>query len=124
MSLPSPCPSDADSIAKFGPCPAGLNEIEQIVGNIISVVVGLGFVAMLILLVVAGFKFLTSGGEPKALQSARQATAWALLGMFFMIIAWLILVLVSAFTGLPVTIFDIKSLCGDKTTLPFCQPVK
>lgn len=121
---PSPCPSDAASIAKFGPCPAGLTEIEGVIGNIISVVVGLGFVAMLVLLIWSGFKFLTSGGEPKALQSARQATTWALLGLTFMIVAWLILQLIETFTGVKVTVFNIKTLCVDPNdaTKWFCKP--
>lgn len=101
--------------------PAGLQEIEDIVGNIISVVVGLGFIAMLVLLVMAGFKYLTSGGEPKAIQSAHQTVTWALLGVLFMAIAWLILQLVAGFTGIDVTVFNIKALCGG-AKLPFCQP--
>ncbi len=102
-------------------CPAGLDQLEQIVGNVISVIVGLGFIASLVLIIMAGFKYLTSGGEPKAIQSSHHTLTWALLGIFFMIIAWLILQLISAFTGLPVTVFDIKSLCniGGKE---FCKP--
>ncbi len=59
----------------MGPDPAGLTEIESIFGNVISVMVGLGFIAMLILLIMAGFKYLTSGGEPKAIQSAHHTLA-------------------------------------------------
>lgn len=106
-----PTPSCNPSIP--GDCPAGLQQLEDVFSNIVSVVVGLGFVAMLVLLTWSGFKFLTSGGEPKALQSARQATTWALMGLFFMVVAWLILQLIASFTGLKVTVFDIKSLCVD-----------
>ena len=106
----------------MGPDPAGLQEFEDIVGNIISVFVGLGFIVMLVLLVLAGFKYLTSGGEPKAIQSAHAVTTWALLGIIFMAIAWLILQLIAAFTGIGVTTFDIKALCGDQPNFPFCNP--
>ena len=106
----------------MGPDPAGLEEIEQIVGNVISVIVGLGFMASLVLIIMAGFKYLTSGGEPKAIQSAHHTFTWALLGIFFMIIAWLILQLIFSFTGIDVTVFNIKikSLCGG-IDLPFCK---
>lgn len=106
----------------MGPDPAGLNEIEQIVGNVISVVVGMGFIAMLVLLIWAGFKYITSGGEPKAIQAAHQTITWALLGILFMAITWLILQLIFTFTGINVTVFDIKALCkfGDDP-LKFCQ---
>ncbi|OGE28327.1 hypothetical protein A2867_04935 [Candidatus Daviesbacteria bacterium RIFCSPHIGHO2_01_FULL_40_11] len=105
----------------MGPEPAGLTELENLFGNIISVIVGLGFIAMLVLIVMAGFKYLTSGGEPKAIQSAHHTLIWALLGILFMAIAWLVLQLVSNFTGIDVTVFDIKTLCKDATGgLSFC----
>ncbi len=99
--------------ADFGPDPAGLNEIEALFGNIISVMVGLGFIAMLVLIIMAGFKYLTSGGEPKALQAAHHTLVWALLGIAFMAVAWIILQLIFNFTGINVTIFDPRKLCGD-----------
>lgn len=101
-------------------CPAGLDQFEQMVGSIISVFAGLGFIAMLVLLVWAGFKYLTSGGEPKAIQAAHAVTTWALLGVLFMAIAWLILQLIQSFTGINVTVFDIKSLC-DVAGQNFCK---
>lgn len=107
----------------MGPPPAGLNEIEQMIGNVISVMVGLAFIAMLVLIIIAGFKYLTSGGEPKAIQSAHQAFTWAVLGLFFMIIAWLLLQLLQAFTGIDVTVFNIRTLCGEAAKdFPFCSP--
>lgn len=94
----------------FGPKPAGLDQIEQVFSSIISVIVGLGFVILVMMLVWAGFKYLTSGGEPKAVQSAHQTVTWALLGVLFMAIAWLILQLIKVFTGIDVTIFNIRVL--------------
>lgn len=95
----------------FGPDAAGLTKIEQVFTNIISVVVGLGFVALLVMLIWAGFRYLTSGGEPKIIQEAHQTVTWALLGILFLALAWLILQLIGVITGIPVTFFDIKTLC-------------
>lgn len=109
-ATPAPC-IDADSItAGYGPCPSGLDQIESVFSNVISVMVGLGFIALLVVVIMAGFKYLRSGGEPKALQSAHQTFTWAILGILFMIIAWLTLVLIENFTGIHVTTFNIKSL--------------
>ena len=94
----------------MGPPPAGLKEIEDVFKNVVSVVVGLGFVALLVMLIWAGFKYLTSGGEPKAVQAAHQTVTWALLGVVFMAVAWIVLQLIKAFTGIDVTIFNIKVL--------------
>lgn len=93
-----------------GDCPAGLDQIEQVFRNVVSVVVGLAFVTLLVMLVWAGIKYLISGGEPKAIQSAHQTVTWALLGVVFMAIAWIVLQLIKAFTGIDVTIFNIKVL--------------
>ena len=94
----------------LGPDAAGLTQIEQVFTNVISVAVGLGFIALLVMLVMAGFKYLTSAGEPKAVQSAHQTVTWALLGIVFMALAWLILQLIHAFTGVDVTFFNIRTL--------------
>ena len=90
---------------------AGLKQIEDVFKNVISVVVGLAFIACLIVLIMAGIKYLTSGGEPKAIQSAHQTVTWALLGILFMAVGWIVLQLIKNFTGIDVTIFDIKKLC-------------
>ncbi len=100
---PSPTPD-------LGPPPAGLADIERVFSNVIAVAVGLGSVAMLTLFVWAGFKFLTAGGEPKALQSAHQTFTWAILGIAFMVVAWIVLLLIKAFTGVDVTLFNPKVL--------------
>lgn len=116
-ATPTPC------VETFpGKCPAGLDQFEAMVGNLVSVIVGLGFIATLVMLIMAGFKYLTSGGEPKAIQAAHQTATWALLGILFMAVAWLILQLVQAFTGVDVTIFNIKTLCTiPGTTFDFCK---
>ncbi len=92
--------------------PAGLILIEQIFGRIIELAVALGFIALFVMLVWAGIKYITSGGEQKAVQSAHQTITWALTGMLFMIIAWLVLQLIASFTGITVLkAFDIRVLC-------------
>ncbi len=91
--------------ADFGPPAAGLNQIEQVFSSVISVMVGLGFIALLVMLIFAGFKYLMSGGEPKAVAAAHQTVTWAILGIIFMAFAWLILQLIKVFTGVDVTTF-------------------
>ncbi len=104
--------------------PAGLTQIEEMVGRVINLFVGLSFIALVVMLVWAGIKFLTSGGEPKSIQSASQTVTWALLGMLFLVIVWLVLQLVANFTGIDVLKgFNIKVFCGtpDATgKFPWC----
>lgn len=97
----------------MGPGPAGLIQLEEIVLRIINLSVGLAFIALLVILVYGGIKFLTSGGETKPIQSASGTITWALLGILFLALAWLILRLISVFTGIPeLLFFDPKLLCS------------
>ena len=102
----------------LGPPPSGLKDIEDLVSQLISVSVGLAFIALLVVLVIAGIKFITSGGEAKILQNASLTITWAILGILFLINAWLFLQLIRAFTGVDVTMFDIKTLCVGDVCLP------
>lgn len=91
----------------LGPEPAGVNQLQGMFERIINLSVGLAFIALVIMLTVGGIRYLTSGGEKNQLQAAGQTLTWALLGMIFLVLAWLILKLVEAFTGVPVTKFCI-----------------
>ena len=99
------------AMANFGPDPAGLQQITDVVKRLVSIFVGLGFVAAFVMVVWAGIKYLTSGGEPKQIQAAHQVVTWAFIGIIFMAIGWLSLKLIEALTGAPVTVFDIGVLC-------------
>ena len=110
------------STTNFGPDAAGLAQIEAMFEQVISFIVPLAFVALFVVLVWAGIKFLTSGGDPKALEAARNTVTWALLGILFLAIAWLVLQLVAAFTGIDaLKTFDVGKLCTDKN-LAICVP--
>lgn len=106
-STVTPSPTSGGSIFEVGPAPAGLAQIQQTFINVVGIAVALGFVALFVFLAWAGFKYLVSGGEAKAVHAAHQTVTWALLGVLFLAIAWLILRLIEAFTGIKVTIFDI-----------------
>lgn len=89
---------------------AGPQQIEELFANIISAAVGLGFIALFVMLIVAGVKYLTSGGDQKAVASAHQTATWAIMGVLLLAVSWITLQLVEQFTGVPVTIFNIKKL--------------
>ena len=111
------------TLGNFGPDAAGLTQIEAVFSRVISLFVGGAFVALFVVLVWAGIKFLTSGGDPKALQAAGQAVTWALLGILFLAIAWLVLQLIAAFTGIDaLKTFDVGKLCLPGTDLGTCVP--
>lgn len=90
-----------------GPPPAGIAEVEAIFARILNISVGLAFVAVTILLVWAGIKFITSGGDSKQISASWQIINWALLGIVFLIFAWLIILLIESVTGVNLRVFDL-----------------
>ena len=87
------------------PGPAGKDQLVALITRIINLSVEFAFIALLIVLVIAGFRYLTSGGDAKAISSANSAVTWALLGIVFMAVGWIVLRLIENFTGVPVTKF-------------------
>lgn len=91
----------------MNPGPAGIEQLQQVFQRVINLSVGIVLIILTIMLVVGGIKYLTSGGEPKAISSASSTLTWALLGVFFLVIAWIALKIIEALTGVPVTKFCI-----------------
>lgn len=74
---------------------------EVVFADILRVVVTLAGIALFIMLVVGSFRFLTSGGDPKQTELARKTMTSAILGLVLIVGSYLILKLISDFTGIP-----------------------
>lgn len=83
--------------------------LQVVFARIINVVAALSGLAFLIMLLFGGFKYLTAGADPKAAESAKGTLTAAFLGLFLIIAAYLILRLLSVFTGLDLTKFQITN---------------
>lgn len=77
----------------------GDNGLEAIFENVLNIAIGIAGVALFIMLIVGGFKYITSGGDSKAAASAQQTITWAILGLALLASAYLILRLIANFTG-------------------------
>ena len=75
--------------------------------SLVKAVVSLGGVALFLMLLVGGFNFLFSGGDPKKLEQARGTVTQALVGIIIMSLAYLILLTIQKFTGVNVTEFSV-----------------
>lgn len=93
--------------AQVGPPPAGKDEFIALFTRILNLSVEAAFTVLLIMLVYAGIRFITSGGDPKSISAASTTITWAILGILFLAIGWLFLRLIESFTGIPVTKFCI-----------------
>lgn len=86
---------------------ATLQCLECIVQSILNIAIRLAGIAVFIFIIIGGFKYLTSGGDPKATESAKNTLTYAILGLALLILAWFILKFISIFTGVDVTQFQI-----------------
>jgi hypothetical protein len=88
-------------------CPAaGIVQVQQLMTRFINISTTIAFMALTVWLVWGALKFfITSGGDPKALAHAWGSLTWALMGLFFLALAYLVLKLIFAVTGAPVHLF-------------------
>lgn len=83
--------------------PACISDIVNVLKNIISILAPIAAIAFLIMLIVGGFQFVTSGGDPKAAGHARATLTFAVIGIILVVASWLILLLIQNLTGVDVT---------------------
>lgn len=87
---------------------ATIKGFEYIFRRILNIAMELAVVALFLMLIIGGFRYITSGGDPKATASAGQTITSAILGIILLIGIWLILNFIEYFTGIKVTIFNIE----------------
>lgn len=88
-------------------CPASLSNLEGVYSNVVKYAFGIAGIVLFILLIMAGFRFITSGGDPKAVEGAKRTMTSALFGFIIILVAYLILVVIKLITGVDVTKFNI-----------------
>lgn len=84
-----------------------LKGFEYIFNNIASVVLPFAGIILFIALISAGIKFITAGGEPAKIQSARNTLTFAIAGIVLIALSFLILKVIETLTGANVTEFRI-----------------
>jgi hypothetical protein len=87
--------------------PATISDLGTVFSNVVSYALGFAGIVLFVLLIVGGFKFITSGGDPKAVESARKTITSAITGLVIILVSYLILVLISNITGVDVTKFNL-----------------
>jgi heme A synthase len=81
------------------PSPPAISDLQSLFGRAVSAVIALAGIALFIMLLIGGVKYITSGGDPKAVQGAKNTITYAIGG--------LILVVIKNITGAPVTQFNV-----------------
>lgn len=88
---------------------ATLRCLEPVFARVVLFAGGASILAFFVMFCVAGFKYLTSGGDPKANESAKGTMTWAFIGMIAIGGAFIAINLLSAFIGQNLGIFVIPT---------------
>ncbi len=86
---------------------ATIKDLETVFGNVVKSALGFAGIVLFVLLLTGGFKYITSGGDPKAIEGAQKTITYAIGGLLIILLSYLILVLVKAITGVDVSQFKI-----------------
>lgn len=86
---------------------ATIQGFEGLFENVIDAVLGLAGIVLFIMLIVGGFKYITSAGDPKAAAAARATLTHALLGIVLVASAYVIILLIQEFTGADLSSFEV-----------------
>ena len=85
--------------------PATFRDLNFLFRNILQSVIVIGGFAAFVMLIFGGFRYLTAQGDPKSISAARGMITWAIVGLAFLVLSWLIIRFIADFTGLPLTQF-------------------
>ncbi len=83
----------------MGAAPAKLQDLETVFGSVATSLLALGGIVLFLMLLSGGFKYLTSGGDPKATEGAQKTLTYAIGGLVMLAGSFLILKIISTFTG-------------------------
>lgn len=84
-----------------------LKDLEGTFANVLSVVLSLAGIVLFIMLIVGGFKYITSGGDPKQTEEAKHGLTSAITGFVLLALSFLLLKLIEKITGVTLTTFSI-----------------
>lgn len=87
-----------------------LKGLECAFSNLISAVLALAAIVLFVMFLFGGFRWLTAGGDPKAVEQARATLTHAIAGLVILILAFIILQFLSIITGVDLTIFKVTKL--------------
>jgi len=87
--------------------PAGIKCFEAVFANLIVFFVSAAGVALFVMLLIGGYKYLLSGGDSEKTAQARSTMFYAILGIVIMISAYIVLNAIKWFTGVDVLRFEI-----------------
>jgi hypothetical protein len=86
--------------------PLDFTAVEGMFSGLIGSLLSLAGIALFVMILIGGFKYITSGGNPEAAAGARNTITYSVIGLIVVAGAYLVLVVIEEITGAPVTNFS------------------
>lgn len=86
---------------------ATIKGFERLFANFVTVILELAGIILFIMFLIAGFKYMTSQGDPKALEAAKGTLSHAITGLIILVLAFVFLAIIQAITGAQITNFKV-----------------
>ena len=88
---------------------ATIKGFEWIFQNVVASILFLAGIVLFVMLILGGFKYLTSGGNPESAAGAQKTITYAIIGIVLIALSYLILVVIQDITGANVTNFSVNA---------------
>jgi hypothetical protein len=98
----------ASYIDPSGQTPAQISDLEVVFALVVRSALGFAGIAVFIMLLVGGFKYLTSAGNPKATEAASKTITYAIAGLVLVALSYLILLIIHTITGAEILNFRVS----------------
>ncbi len=80
----------------------GINEVQSIFSNSITIMIILTIILALFFLIWGGIQWITSGGDKNKVAQARAKLTWAIIGVVVAFVSFLIVNLIGYFFNIPI----------------------
>lgn len=103
-------------------CAADIPQLTTILQNFLGIAATLAGMLAVVTIIIGGFKYIIAHGDPKGVASAKSTITWAVAGLFFLVLAYLVLALIKQVTGVDVTRFSVPFFTIIPTPTPATCP--
>ena len=80
-------------------CAHALFGFTDIFGRVLGALIPIGGIILFVMLIVGGFAYITSSGDPRKTEGARNTLTYAIAGIVVLAAAFLIVSVIATFTG-------------------------
>lgn len=71
--------------------PINANDVPELIKNVTNYILGITASVMLILLIIAGYRYMTAGGNEQRAENAKNAIKWTVIGILIILVSGIVI---------------------------------